>query len=592
MKPILHSHSRSNCILNKRTQRLATAAGVAACVVLTAAAQTNSTSLSVSEPFPVNMQVDVSDSMGSLRHIWRFFGADEPNYATMKDGQRLLADFGELRPGEVFFRAHNLLTSGDGTPALKWGSTEAYTEDPLGNPVYNWRIIDLMFDSYLDRGVRPYVEIGFMPQALSVQPEPYRHGWRPGFPYEMIFTGWACPPKDYGKWAELVFQWTQHCVERYGADEVETWYWETWNEANIGGPDRLGYFRGTPEEFYKLHDHAVDAVRRALPTARVGGPDSAGSGGNWTRRFLEHCLRGTNYATGQIGTPLDFVSFHAKGSPSQVDGHVRMGIANQLRTVDDGFGIVASFPELRNTPIVIGESDPEGCAACQGPQLSYRNGTMYSSYTAASFVRKQDLADRHGINFEGALTWAFTFEDQPYFAGFRQLASCGLPLPVFNVFRMFSRMSGERVVAESTGAVSLDEILQDGVRGAPDVGAFASFDGAQGKVAVMVWHYHDDDVPGPDASVRLSVEGLPVSLGEATLTHFRIDEDHSNAYAAWLRMGSPVAPSLEEYARLQAASELARIADAPATVPVNEGQALLQFPLPRRGVSLLLLGWE
>ncbi len=103
------------------------------------------------------------------------------------------------------------------------------------------------------------------------------------------------------------------------------------------------------------------------------------------RDFLEHCLRGTNYATGKIGTPLDFVSFHAKGAPQFVDNHVRMGIAAQLRTIDDGFQIVASFPEVKNKPIVIGESDPEGCAACQGPQLDYRNGTMYSSYTAASF---------------------------------------------------------------------------------------------------------------------------------------------------------------------------------------------------------------
>ena len=94
---------------------------------------------------------------------------------------------------------------------------------------------------------------------------------------------------------------------------------------------------------------------------------------------------------------------------------------------------------------MIGESDPDGCAACQGPQLGYRNTTMYSSYTAASFARMHDLADRHGVNLEGALTWAFEFEDQPYFAGFRALASNGIALPVLNVFRMFGRMSGDRI---------------------------------------------------------------------------------------------------------------------------------------------------
>src|SRR5262249_56551054 len=130
-----------------------------------------------------------------------------------------------------------------------------------------------------------------------------------------------------------------------------------------------------------------------------------------------------------------------------------MGIQNQLRSLDDGFRIVASFPELKDKPIVIGESDPEGCAACQGPQLAYRNGTMYSSYTAASFARKHELARKHGVNLEGALTWAFEFEDQPYFAGFRALATNGVPLPVLNVFRMFARMRGRRLEAESSARV-------------------------------------------------------------------------------------------------------------------------------------------
>jgi len=535
--------------------------------------------------FNVSIQVDASKLLGPLRPIWRFFGADEPNYATMKDGQKLLADFGALRPQEVFFRAHNLLTSGDGTPALKWGSTDVYSEDAQGRPIYDWKILDLMFDSYLARGVRPYVQIGFMPQALSTHPEPYRHEWRPGLPYDRIFTGWAYPPKDYDKWSELVYQWTQHCLKRYGRAEVESWYWETWNEANAG------YWQGTPDEFRKLHDYAIAGVKRALPTARVGGADSAGNGGNWTRAFLEHCLRGTNHVTGNIGTPLDFISFHAKGSPTYVDGHVRMGIATHLREINDGFGIVASFPELKSTPIIIGESDPEGCAACQGASLAYRNGMMYSSYTAASFARKQDLAERWDVNLEGALTWAFTFEDQPYFAGFRQLASCGLPLPVFNVFRMFSRMSGDRVIADSTAAVPLDIMLRDGVRNQADVAAFASHDTGAKKLAVMVWHYHDDDVPGQDAAVQLSLAGLPADVREAKLTHYRIDENHSNCYAEWQRMGSSIAPNEHQYKQLQEASDLAKLTAAGDSVNVEQGVARLKFNLPRQAVSLIELEW-
>ncbi|TWT33502.1 Beta-xylosidase [Posidoniimonas corsicana] len=534
-------------------------------------------------PFSVSIKVDADQTQDELRRIWRFFGADEPNYAYMKDGRKLLGQLGDMAPGEVFFRTHNLLNTGPAYPALKWGSTNAYTEDADGGPVYDWEIVDLIFDTYLKRGVRPYVQLGFMPQALSTRPEPYAHSWRPGMPYEEVYTGWAYPPNDYEKWGELAYQWAQHCVDRYGREEVESWWWETWNEPNIG------YWRGTQEEFNKLHDYAIAGVLRALPTARIGGPDVAGDGGDFARNFYRHCLEGTNHATGEQGTRLDFVSFHAKGAPRWEGDHIRMGIANQLRTIDRGFGIVAEFPQLRDTPIVIGESDPEGCAACQGDQFSYRNGTMYSSYTAASFARKHDLADKHGINFAGALTWAFTFEDQPYFAGFRQLASNGLAMPVLNVFRMMSKMDGQRVTAESSGQLPLERIMRRGVRREPDVGALASR--TDNSVAVLVWHYHDDDLAGPDAAVALKIDGLPDSLAKAKLSHYRVDKQHSNSYDAWLRMGKPVAPGRRQYAELEQASRLAELHE-PREVEASDGAATVDFELPRQGVSLVVLSWD
>jgi xylan 1,4-beta-xylosidase len=168
------------------------------------------------DTFPVQIHVDASQELGAFREIWRFFGADEPNYAYMPNGSKLIGQLGNLRPQQVFFRAHNLLTTGDGTPALKWGSTNAYTEDAEGQPVYDWTILDRIFDTYLERGVRPYAQIGFMPKALSSRPEPYQHSWRVGAPYEEIYTGWAYPPNDYDKWGELVFQWVKHCVDRTG----------------------------------------------------------------------------------------------------------------------------------------------------------------------------------------------------------------------------------------------------------------------------------------------------------------------------------------------------------------------------------------
>ena len=534
--------------------------------------------------FPVAIEIDAGRVVGEMPPVWRFFGADEPNYATMPDGQKLIGELGKLRPHQVYFRAHNLLCTGDGTAALKWGSTNIYTEDAEGHAVYNWKIVDDIFDTYLARGVRPYVQLGFMPKALSINPEPYQHTWAPGLKYEKIMTGWAYPPKDYDKWRELAYQWTRHCVERYGRAEVEQWYWEVWNEPNGH------YWKATPEEFRKLHDYAIDGVRRALPTARVGGPHTAGSGGQFHRDFLEHCIRGVNSANGGTGTPLDFISFHAKGAPTFVGDHVRMGISSQLTAIDKGFAIVASYPETKNKPIVLGESDPDGCAACQGPQLGYRNGTLYSSYTAASFARKYQLADKHGVNLEGAVTWAFEFENQPWFAGFRALATNGVDLPVLNVFRLFAKMDGRRVLVNSTREVPLDTMLKEGVRGEADVSALAAFEAGKRRISVLLWHYHDDDVAGPDARVEVLLKALPGEADKARVTCYVIDQEHSNAFTAWKKLGSPIEPTSAEYKQLEAAGQLAEVA-APALTARAGGAASLHVTLPRQAVSLLVLQW-
>ena len=371
---------------------------------------------------------------GPLKPIWRFFGADEPNYAYMKDGKKLIADLGKLAPKRVYFRAHNLLDTGDGTPALKWGSTNAYTEDAKGNPIYDWTIVDRIFDTYLERGVKPYVQIGFMPKALSTKPEPYQHTWTPAAKYDEIYTGWAYPPKDYAKWGELVYQWAKHSVEKYGRAEVEQWYWETWNEANIG------YWRGTPEEFRKLHDYAIDGVRRALPTARVGGPDTAGHGGQWMRDFLEHQLRGTNYATGKIGTPIDFVSFHAKGRPDlrrrpRAHGHRQSARDHRQGLPDHRVVSRAEVEADRHRRIRSGRLRGVPGTAAAVPQqddvFELHGGELRAQARPRRTARRQPRRRADvGVRVRG----------QPYFAGFRALATNGIDLPVFNVFRMFSRM--------------------------------------------------------------------------------------------------------------------------------------------------------
>jgi len=537
----------------------------------------------------VTIRVDAAASLGPLRPIFSFFGYDEPNYTYMKDGRKLLTELAALSPVPVHVRAHNMLNTGDGIAALKWGSTNAYTEDAAGNPIYDWTIVDRIVDTYVERKMKPMIEVGFMPEALSVKPQPYRHHWDPSQPYRNIYTGWAYPPRDYKKWAGLIYAWVQHSIERYGRDEVATWYWEVWNEPNIA------YWQGTPEEYHKLYDYTVDAIKRALPAIRVGGPTSTGPGGEqaakFLRDFLQHVVSGKNHATGKTGSPIDYITFHAKGRPKVVDGHVQMGSEFQMRDIDKGFEIVASFPTLKKLPIIIGESDPEGCAACSvrfNPQNAYRNGAMYSSYTAATFARKHDLAAKHGINLEGAVTWAFEFEDQPYFDGFRDLATNGIDKPVLNVFRMFGLMHGNRVKSETSGALATAAIVANGVKSKSDINAIATR--TANTISAMVWNYHDDDVVSAPATIFLTLAGLPAGAKRVLMRHYRIDQHHSNAYTLWKEMGSPQQPTPQQYAALEAAGQL-QMLGSPTWVAPKAGVIDTQFQLPRQGVSLVQVSY-
>ena len=538
----------------------------------------------------VAIRVNAAEKTGPFKPIYRYFGYDEPNYTYMKDGRKLVGELAALSPGQVYIRTHFMLATGDGTPGLKWGSTNAYTEDANGKPVYDWKIVDRILDTYLQAKAKPFVEIGFMPQALSSNPEPYHPTWIPGAANREYSIGWSYPPKDYSKWGELVYQWVRHSVEKYGREEVASWYWEVWNEPDIS------YWHGTPEEYNKLYDFAADAVKRALPAARIGGPATTGpnspKAAAFLRQFLEHCASGKNFATGKTGSPLDFVTYHAKGRPSVAEGHVEMGIAKNLADVSEGMKILTSFQQFRNLPIILSESDPEGCAACSArvyPQNAYRNGALYPCYTAMVIDNIFKLADRHKANIQGMLTWAFEFEDQPYFDGFRTLATNGIDKPVLNVFRMAALMHGDRVAVESSGSLTLDDIIKEGVRQKPDVSAFAVR--SDRDVSVMAWNYHDDDVPGPDAAVQLTVTGIPAGAKHAQLHHYRIDREHSNAYTVWKEMGSPQKPTPEQYARLESAGKLQQ-RDPSRPVPIDGGTVKLNFSLPRQGVSLVQVSWQ
>jgi xylan 1,4-beta-xylosidase len=545
---------------------------------------------------PISIQVHASQSVGPYTPIWNFFGADEPNYLYAPNGKKLLGELAALSPVPVYFRSHNLFTTGNGDSSLKWGSTNIYTEKPDGTPVYDFTITDRIFDALIAAHVRPLVEIGFMPEALSTHPEPYRHS----FPKGEIWTGWTYPPKDEAKWSKLVTVYAEHMRQRYGS-QTGDWLWEVWNEPDIP------YWRGTPAEYDRLYDLTAAAIRSVLPHARIGGPEATGITDHsepFLRQFLEHCAHGANATTGGTGAPLDFISYHPKGSPKFVDGHVVMSVATQIRAVERGMKVFTSYPEWKHTPIILGESDPEGCAACQGSQNGYRNGPLYGVSVAEATMRTYELARKYGVTVEGAVTWAFEFEDQPALAGFRELATNGIDKPVLNVFRLFGMLGGGTPVnapsasphagtplsgaawlaTASSGALPLADVVEHSVADAPDVNAVATRKGAE--VDVLLWNYHDADVLALPAQIHLTIDGLHGKA--AVAAEFRVDETHSNAYRAWQRMGSPAHPTPEQTQQLEKAGALEQTV-RDHSLALADGKAGITLTLPRQGVALVRL---
>ncbi|MGA2450489.1 MAG: MYXO-CTERM sorting domain-containing protein [Polyangiaceae bacterium] len=527
-------------------------------------------------PAIVNISVDGTAAGSPLEPIWAFHGYDEVNYTTTTEGQALLQTLGAIPSSPPHIRNHFLLNTGDGVPSFKWGSTNVYTVDATGSPVYDWTLMDGIMDTITGAGALPFAEIGFMPEALSTNPTPYQNSG--------IYTldgGCFYPPTDYTKWGDLIQQWATHSNTRYST-AATAWQWELWNEPDIG------YWKGTPAEYDELFDYTESALHQVLPNAPLGGPATSGAG-SFLTQFLQHCSTGTDAATGATGVRLDMVTFHAKGGVAMVGGNVEMDLGHQLQLHQNGFNIVAGFPRYKQTPIVVSEADPDGCAACpvsQTPADAYRLSPAYGAYVVAMVKHTLELEASIGVNVRGLLTWAFLFQNQPYFAGYRVLSTNGIHLPVLGAFELLGGLSGETIPVTSTGALTLAQVLSGTARQQADVNAMAARNGLQ--VQVLAWNYHDDIVTVADTPVSLTVQ-VPDGFGaSAAVSHLRVDDNHGDAYTVWVSQGSPAAPSAAQLAALAQAMDPEPLQPT-QTVPVTNGSVTLSFDLPRFGISLVTI---
>ncbi|MBI3972836.1 MAG: glycoside hydrolase [Chloroflexi bacterium] len=569
------------------------------------------------------VEVDAGRRLGELPRPWTTVGYDELNWTYTPRGKRALATFASFAERPYYVRAHNLLTSGRGFSWPHWGSGNVYHEDAAGNPVYDWTIVDLVFDAYHEAGFKPIVELGFTPHAL-VPPDatlPFTRSPSQYGPYEAGL--WSFPPRDNARWQELMYRLARHCVARYGADEVAAWYWELWNEPNIS------YWRGTPEQYHTLYDHTVAGLTRALPTIKVGGPAVTG-GANAVRfmeGFLAHCAgegpHAANASTGRPGARLDFISFHTKGSgfgrrygPLSDDGmrfewgEPKVEVPRQspsrrkmLTEIRAHLRAAARYPQFRHLPVLVDECDP--CVPAHfsrydNPNFGFRNTSYYPTIMASVFKRLMDLDESlpDAPDVALATSWAWYFEGERFFEGFRECFTAeNVELPLLNGYRVLSRLGRTRLALTSDATWDVrwvDELDADGQPGTPpdaEVDGLAALDEERdGTVAVALWHHVDDQyATAPPAEVTVTVRNVPFDPARARVRHWRIDATHSNAYTIWQEMGRPQDPTPEQLAILKARQGLEE-GEPVRAEPDGEGGLRIRLQLPLHAVSLLEIG--
>jgi len=537
----------------------------------------------------VKVNVDASKWQGTLPHNWNYVGYDECNYTHSPGGMELIRKFGNLEK-PYYMRTHHMLCTGTCHGQYKWGSTNVYTEDKKGKPVYDFTVIDKMCDIWLNSNCKPFFEIGFMPMDmvdLSDIDNVHRNLYNE---YKRI--GWNRPPKDYDKWYGLIRALAEHLLSRYGKPELETWYFEMWNEPDIS------YWSGTTDEFCKLYDYTEAAIHDVCSSLRLGGPATCGAlesdsrAANFLRDFLKHTKSGKNHKTGKTGTRLDFTSFHTKGGGYSFTTKKELEKTPSVKRLLDQVKICGTIIRecgYGDLECILSEADPDGWAAggrFDNPAFDFRNTEYYASYVASSYKNIHDLAVEMKMDIR-PLAWAFMFEGERCFEGTRTFSTQGIDKAMFNVFKLYAKLGSQLVGFSST--LDKDPMKYKDFWGqaeGAEIDGWATLTGTR-SLQTLIYCHEDSWATDGVFPVEFNAEKLPFE-GPYKITRYLIDKDHSNAYAEWVRQGRPDWPTEGQHAAIKARSEL-ELAEPVRTVVPMDGKVKLAFEMTVKSVTLVLI---
>jgi xylan 1,4-beta-xylosidase len=382
-----------------------------------------------------------------------------------------------------------------------------YSEDAEGNPVYNWSYIDQIYDGLLAEGVRPFVEISFMPKALAAHLD-YQAFW-----YKPIVS----PPGDYAKWDALMTAFARHLVERYGIDEVSKWYFEVWNEPN------LDFWMGSPKQstYFELYDHTARALKAVSPRIRVGGPATAQAA--WVSDMIAH--------TTENHVPLDFVSTHVYGNDSAEN------VFHDDRPIAPHQMVCLAVKKVHQE--IEHSARPELPLIWSEFNASYMNEQPITDSIYMGPWMAQTISQCDGmVSMMSYWTFSDVFEEQgviktPFYGGYGLVAEDGIPKPAFDVFALLHTLGTERLAAAAGDALVTRR--QDGT------------------LVIAAWNLVDPGAEGADETITFDLKGV---ADGARATIRRVDAGHGDTLDAWKKMGSPQYPTREQIELLRKASQI------------------------------------
>jgi xylan 1,4-beta-xylosidase len=441
---------------------------------------------------PETVTIDAHSAARPFPHFWeQMFGSGRA-VLSMRDSYR--QDLRQVKQITDFryVRFHAILNDEVGV----------YTEDRQGKPVYNFDYVDQIYDGLLAEGVKPFVEISFMPKLLAARLD-YHPFW-----YKPIVS----PPADYAKWNALIHAFAQHLIDRYGIDEVASWYFEVWNEPNID------FWTGRPAQqtYFELYDNTARSLKAVNQRLRVGGPATAQAA--WVDAIIAHATKDN--------VPLDFVSTHAYGNDTAMDivGHEENVPPHQMLgvAIDKVHAQIAASarPDI---PLIWSEFN--------ATYMSEREITdsVYMGPWLAKTISESDGK----VSLMSYWTFSDVFEEQgvirePFFGGFGLIAIDHLPKPAFNVFRLLHTLGDERIPASGSDVLVTKK--------------------KDGTLVLAAWNLAEPGVTVPAKSFTFSVKGVKAN---AAVTIDRVDHEHGDVLAAYDKMGAPVYPGKEQLQQLR-----------------------------------------